>query len=242
MMESIISIKNLRKNYGRVTALEIPALEMKRAESVGVVGNNGAGKTTLFRAILDLLKLSSGSVKINNEEVSKGTLWKKMTGAYLDSGFIIPYLLPEEYFNFIAKVRDISLEELERQLSRFESLFNKQILGKGKYIRDLSKGNMKKVGIAAAFLGNPDLVIMDEPFAHLDPSSQFELRRILSQLDEETDTTLIISSHDLTHVAEFCKRIIVLHEGKVTKDLYTNENTLKELQDFFSANREESFF
>jgi len=241
-MVSIISIKNLKKNYGRFPALEIPVLELIKGESVGIVGNNGAGKTTLLRASLDLLKLTSGRVEIMGKDVSKTSDWKVATAAYLDEGFTIPYLLPEEYFNFVAKVRKVSPSVLQSNLSDFEGFFNNQVLGKGKYIRDLSKGNQKKVGIAAAFLGNPEIVILDEPFAHLDPFSQFELRRILSELDLSTSTTLIISSHDLTHVAKFCNRIIILQEGHIAKDFYTNENTLNDLQAFFSTQGEDKSF
>ncbi|TVR85524.1 MAG: ABC transporter ATP-binding protein [Saprospirales bacterium] len=233
-MDTIVKAENLLVQYKRLTALEIDHLELFKGESFGLVGNNGAGKTTFFRVILDLVKPKRGRVTINGMDSALSEDWKNTTGAYLDEGFVIPYLLPEEYFAFVAKTRGISQGEMDRQLAGFEQFFNGQILGKGKYIRDLSRGNQKKVGVAAAFLGNPDLIILDEPFSNLDPSSQLQLRRILSVIDTESDTTIVVSSHDLTHISAFCKRIVILDEGKVVKDIYSNERTLEKLQTYFS--------
>ncbi len=233
-MDKVLKVENLVVKYGRLTALQIGELELIRGESFGLVGNNGAGKTTFFRALLDLIKPQSGQIIIGGKYRSSDDGWKKITGAYLDEGFVIPYLSPEEYFAFVAKIRKISPAEMEAQLGRFERFFSRKILGKGKYIREHSRGNQKKVGIAAAFLGNPDLVILDEPFSHLDPSSQFELRNILKSMDRETDVTLLVSSHDLTHISAFCKRIAILDNGKIVSDFYKNEQTLEDLQSYFS--------
>ncbi len=230
---SIIEVKELKKVYNGVCVLNIPNLEFKAGQSLGLVGNNGAGKTTLFRLILDLIKASEGQVRSKGEDVSKNEDWKNFTGSFVDEGFLIDYLTPDEYFQFIAKLHNMSHGDLEAHLNRYEDFFAGEIRGKKKYIRDLSKGNQKKVGVVGALLGNPDILILDEPFANLDPSTQFRLRDELKRLDRETDITMLISSHDLAHVTEFCERIVILDKGEVVKDIHTNAQTLKELEDFF---------
>lgn len=229
-----IIIQNARKTYGDHTALAVEKLEVKPGECLGLVGNNGAGKTTLFRALLDLIPLDAGEVKLGGLTVNKSEDWKKFTGAYLDDGFLIDFLKPDEYFEFAASAHGVSRDDLNAQLSRFEPMFNNEITGKKAFIRDLSMGNRKKTGIAAAFIGNPKIVILDEPFANLDPSGQFKLREVIAQIIAEQNITVMISSHDLSHVAEICSRIIILHEGKILKDIAeTNTQTLNELETFF---------
>lgn len=232
-MENIIEISDLKKSYDGTTVLSIEELSLKRGESFGLVGNNGAGKTTLFRLLLDLIAPDRGSVKMQGVSVQESEAWKKFTGSFLDEGFLIDYLTPDEYFAFVAKLNGISAAALAERLEHFEAFFKGEIRGKKKYIRDLSKGNMKKVGIVGALLGNPDICILDEPFANLDPSTQFQLRDDLKKLDQETDVTLVISSHDLGHVAEFCQRIVILDHGEAVKDIHTNSTTLAELEEFF---------
>lgn len=230
---SIIDIKNLKKSYNGVTVLDIPNLEFTAGQSLGLVGNNGAGKTTLFRLILDLIKADSGNVLSKGDDVAQKEEWKNYTGSFIDEGFLIDYLTPDEYFAFIAKLHGMSAGDLEAHLGKYEDFFAGEIRGGKKYIRDLSKGNQKKVGVVGALLGNPDLLILDEPFANLDPSTQFRLRDELKKLNEETEITMIISSHDLAHVAEFCERIVILDHGQVVKDLNSTSETLKELEEFF---------
>src|SRR5690606_8453418 len=132
--------------------LDVPALEISRGECFGLVGNNGAGKTTLFRIILDLVRASAGSVTINGEDVSKSEEWKARTGAYLDEHMLLAYLTADEYFETLRVIYGLSAEDLRLHLDKFTEFFNDEVLGKKKYIRDLSKGNLKKVGIAAALM------------------------------------------------------------------------------------------
>ncbi|MEM9079025.1 MAG: AAA family ATPase, partial [Bacteroidota bacterium] len=113
--------------------------------------------------------------------------------------------------------------------------FNDEIIGKKKFIRDLSKGNQKKVGIAAALLGTPEVVVLDEPFANLDPTTQIRLKQLFIQYKTEHEVTLLISSHDLNHVTEVCERIVVLEKGLIVKDMVTSVGTLKELEEFFTV-------
>ena len=214
--------------------LDIDLLEIPKGQAFGLVGNNGAGKTTLFSCLLDLIKPTKGEVVNNEIEVRKSEDWKKFSSAYLDESFLIGYLMPEEYFYFIAELRGVRKTELDNFLNQFEDLFNGEILGGKKYIRDLSKGNQKKVGIVAALIGSPSVVILDEPFANLDPTTQIRLKKIIKKLSSEKEVTVLISSHDLQDVTEVSERIVLLEKGKIVRDIKTSKKTLKELESYFN--------
>lgn len=230
----LLEILNLKKKYGTKTVVNIPSLTINQGETVGLVGNNGAGKTTLFRMTLDLIRATEGCVLVNGEDVSKSDGWKNYTGSFIDEGFLIDYLTPEEYFDFIGQINGLSKATIQERLNDFADLFNGEILKKGKYIRDLSKGNKNKVGIAAALMTNPRWVVLDEPFANLDPTTQIRLKNLIKQYHSREVTTFI-SSHDLNHVTEVCNRIILLEKGEVIKDFATHEDSLKELESYFSS-------
>lgn len=230
-----IEINQLKVAYGPNVVLNIDELSIPFGESFGLVGNNGAGKTTLFKSLLDLLKPVSGKIQIDGHPVESDEEWKLSTGAYLDEDFTIPFLRPDEYFQLVARTRDISDKELRELLEPWKEFFDGEILGKNKLIRDLSKGNTKKVGIAAAFLGSPKLVILDEPFANLDPSSQYKLREILKVWQKDKGTTILVSSHDLLHVAEVADRIALLDKGELKKDMQNHPDSLKELEAWFGS-------
>ena len=229
----MIEITNLTKVYGQETVLDIPELHIHEGESFGLVGNNGAGKTTLFRCILDLLRPSSGQVLSKGQPVSNKEGWKQYTGSYLDEGFLIDFLTPEEYFRFVADVYHLSDGDLTAFYADFEDFFNGEVLGKKKLIRDLSSGNRQKIGISAALMPKPQVLLLDEPFNSLDPTTQIRLKSLLIKLKKEQGLTLLVSSHDLNHVTEVCERIVVLHKGKVVHDMETNADTLKILEGYF---------
>lgn len=231
----MIQISQLKKQYKEAVVLDVDSLEIPSGECFGLVGNNGAGKTTLFRIILDLVRASSGYVKINGEDVSKTEAWKAKTGAYLDEHMLLAYLTPDEYFETLRVIYGMSVADLKNHLDRFTELFNDEVLGKKKYIRDLSKGNLKKVGIAAALMGNPDVVMLDEPFENLDPSSQIRLKKLILREKEASKITFLISSHDLNHVTEICERIVLLEKGKVIRDLREKAEMMSELEAYFTG-------
>ena len=229
----MIVVKELTKKYSGVTVLNIPSLSIAKGESFGLVGNNGAGKTTFFRLVLDLIRASTGSVFSNEMPVSRNETWKQYTGSYLDEGFLIEFLTPEEYFQFIARINGLTQGDVTEFYDRFSDFFNDEILGKKKLIRDLSKGNQKKAGIAAALMKEPQVLVLDEPFNSLDPTSQIRLKLLLNDLRSRGETTMLISSHDLKHVTEVCERIVILDKGLIVKDIFKSENTLKEVEDYF---------
>lgn len=231
----MIIVENLTKSYGGTTVLEIDDLLIRKGESFGLVGNNGAGKTTFFRLVIDLIRASGGSVLSEGQDVSKSTNWKYYTGSYLDQRFLIDFLTPEEYFDFLRSIHGLSTGDLEKFYDEFEAFFNGEIVGKKKYIRDFSKGNQQKIGIAAALMKNPEVLILDEPFNGLDPTTQIRLINLLNQLQEKSDITLMISSHDLKHVSEVCGRIAILEQGKIIHDLKTSSDILKKLESYFAV-------
>ena len=231
----MIQAVNLSKKYGNNTVLNIESLTIPRGESFGLDGNNGAGKTTFFSLLLDLIEASTGYVTNGEVQVSKSEAWKPKTSAFLDESFLIGYLTPEEYFYFIGELRGQSKTDVDLFLENFKEFFNSEILNGKKYLRDLSKGNQKKVGIVGALIGKPEVIVLDEPFANLDPTTQIRLKKIFQELANDPDVTLLVSSHDLMHTVDVSQRIVVLEKGEVVKDLITSEETLKELESYFSV-------
>jgi len=231
----MITITDIIKSYNGNTVVNIPQLEVATGEIVGLVGNNGAGKTTLFRLMLDLIRADKGRILSKEKNVATSEDWKKYTAAYLDEGFLINYLTPEEYFYFVGKLHQLSRVDVDEFLQRFEAFFDGSVLNSGKYIRDLSKGNQFKVGIAACLLQKPELLILDEPFANLDPSSQMRLIRMLKELPAQSRMTVFISSHDLNHVTDVCHRILLMEKGRIIKDIDTTADTLQELEMYFEV-------
>jgi len=231
----MITVHDLTKTYGTQTVLNIEGLEIPKGQSFGLVGNNGAGKTTFFSLLLDLIQPTTGKIINNEVQVDISEAWKPFTSAFIDETFLIGYLTPEEYFYFIGELRGQNKADVDGLISTFENFFHGEILGQKKYLRDLSKGNQKKVGIVASFIGNPEVIILDEPFANLDPTTQIRLKQIIKDLSENRDVTVLVSSHDLIHVTEVCERIVVLNKGEIVKDIETSTQTLKELETFFGG-------
>lgn len=231
----MINIDNLKKNFGSKVAIDIEHYELNQGDMLGLVGNNGAGKTTLFRLMLDLLKADKGKVIINGIDVSQSEDWKNFTGAFIDYSFLIDYLTPEEYFYFIGKVYGLNKEEVNERLLPFERFMSGEIIGQKKYIRNYSAGNKQKIGIIAAMLHHPQLLILDEPFNFLDPSSQSVIKHLLKRYNEEHQATVIISSHNLNHIIDVCPRIALQENGIIIKDIINENNSAeKELEDYFN--------
>lgn len=243
-----IELKGLVKSFKDKTAVDINSLHIADGEMVGLVGNNGAGKTTLFRLMLDLLKADNGYVELTfatdaadpNDTLTVNPAmledWKQYTGAYIDSGFLIEFLTPEEYFDFIAKVSNISKEQLDNRLDEYAQFMGGEIMGQKKLIRDFSAGNKQKIGIVAALINQPQLLILDEPFNFLDPSSQNILKQLLTDYNSRHGATILLSSHNLQHTVEVSSRIVLLEHGKIIKDLPNTEGSADaELEDYFSV-------
>ncbi|WP_313581720.1 ABC transporter ATP-binding protein [Chishuiella sp.] len=231
----MIQINNISKQYGVTKVIHIDHLKISKGESVGLVGNNGAGKTTLFSLMLDLIPPTTGNITLNDIQVNRSEDWKKFTTAFLDESFLINYLTPEEYFYFIGDLRGQNRASIDQFITQYSDFFNGEILGKKKYLRDFSKGNQKKVGIIATLIGDPKIIILDEPFANLDPSTQIRLKNLIKDLTLNREKTILISSHDINHTVEISTRIIALNKGELVKDIETSTQTLEELESFFTV-------
>ena len=237
----MIQINNLQKKFGAKTAVNIDNYIINQGDMLGLVGNNGAGKTTLFRLILDLLQADRGNVTINDIDVCKSEDWKNFTGAFIDDGFLIDYLTPEEYFHFIGKMYGLKKEEVDERIAPFERFMNGEVMGQKKFIRNFSAGNKQKIGIISAMLHHPQLLILDEPFNFLDPSSQSIIKQLLKKYNEEHGATVIISSHNLNHTVDVCPRIALLEHGVIIRDIQNENNSAeKELEAYFNVSVEEA--
>ena len=231
----MIQVNQLSKTYNGITVLNIENLTIPKGQSFGLVGNNGAGKTTFFSLLLDLIPPSTGTIVNHSVQVNTSEDWKPFTAAFIDESFLIGYLTAEEYFYFIGDLRHQNKADVEALLAKYEEFFNGEILNKKKYLRDLSKGNQKKVGIIATLIGNPEVIIFDEPFANLDPTTVNRLKKIIKELADNPAVTVLVSSHDLQHTVEVCDRIVALHKGELVKDISTSAETLQELETFFAV-------
>lgn len=233
-----ISIHYIIKKFGDKTVVSIPEFVIHSGELLGLVGNNGAGKTTLFRLMLDLLKADKGDITFltndKKENPAESEDWKSYTGAYIDEKFLIDFLTPEEYFEFIAKANQIDQDTLAKTLSSFNNFLGDEVIGQKKLIRDFSAGNKQKIGIVGALLNQPRLLILDEPFNFLDPSSQNQLKKLLIEYNKETGATILVSSHNLQHTIDISSRIVLMEKGSLIKDLKNDDNTAKqELENYF---------
>lgn len=230
----MITIQNLKKQFGETIACDIPELNINDGDILGLVGNNGAGKTTLFRMMLDLLKPDEGEVTLDGVNPALSEEWKATTGAYIDEGFLIDFLTPEEYFAFIGKITDMTQEEVDKRLKDFERLAGGEVFGQKKLIRNLSAGNKQKVGIISALFNRPKLVILDEPFNFLDPSSQNILKHELTAYAQQTGATILVSSHNLLHTIEISTRIALMEKGHIIRDITSvDESSKAELENYF---------
>ena len=244
-----IQIENLKKSFGEKVAVDIESYEIKDGEMLGLVGNNGAGKSTLFRLMLDLVKADGGRVLMHpsEEEQSQGIAqgsvdvahtedWKDWTGAFVDESFLIDYLTPDEYFQFIGRISGRKQEEVDTFLQDFEQFMAGEVAGQKKLIRNLSAGNKQKVGIVGAMLLQPKVLILDEPFNFLDPSSQSAIKRLLQDYNRKTGATILVSSHNLQHTVDICPRIALLEHGVIIRDIEnTDGQAAKELESYFEV-------
>ena len=229
-----IKVSNLKKQYNDRIVLDIDELIINKGDITGIVGNNGAGKTTLLRLMLDLIKATSGNVCLRGVDVSKNELWKTYTSAYLDTGFLIDFLTPEEYFAFIVDSYGNKPSNYEKRIKEFQVFMNNEILNRKKYIRDFSSGNKQKIGIIGSVLSEPEILILDEPFNFLDPTSQFFIRDYFSELNSKKEVTMVISSHNLECIYDIASKLIVLENGKIIKQYDTVDISVKEeLKEYF---------
>lgn len=235
----MIKINELRKTYNSDFELYIPQLTIHDGEFIQLLGNNGAGKTTLLRLLIDLIKADEGSVDIFGSHVDLDEKWKKHTAAFYDEGFLIPFLKPSEYFDMVAEQRNISSESLWERLREYHFFLPEDIQKSRKYIRELSAGNRQKVGIVTALVTGAPLLLLDEPFAHLDPGSQEALNAIMKDISRNPQLTAVVSSHNLEYLQRIPGRMILMHQGLIHMDLAGKEANIERVKTYFSGSSDD---
>jgi ABC-2 type transport system ATP-binding protein len=231
----LLNINHLSKKFDEKEVLNIPQLSIAQGELAGILGNNGAGKTTLFRLCLDLLQANEGEISIDNHNVALSTEWKKNTSAFIDDHFLIDFLTPQEYFDYTGHLYGVDKKEIEAHLNDYLSFLGDEILeDKKKRIEKFSKGNKQKIGIVGAMITAPQLLILDEPFNFLDPTSQIQMKRLLQNYCQKYNATVLLSSHNLQHVTDICNRIIILESGRIVRnESNIDDNVRLEIEKYF---------
>lgn len=212
----MIEVKNLTKEYGNTTALDNVSFNIECGKIYGFLGQNGAGKSTTMNIITGCLSPTRGSVKICGYDILKSPIEAKRHIGYLPE---IPPLYhnmtPYEYLTFVAKAKGLNAEIAYRQVNNVIELTQLSSVSE-KLIQNLSKGYKQRVGIAQALLGEPDIIILDEPTVGLDPKQITEIRSLIRKLGETR--TIIISSHILAEISEICNNVIIISHGKIVAD------------------------
>lgn len=208
-MSSILSIKNLRKDFGSTVALDDVTMDVKRGSITGLLGPNGAGKTTLLRIINSIMTADSGSVEINGIPVSHDT--SKYFGYMPEERGLYDKMRVEDQIMFLGRLKGGDPRKLRETMEEYLDLF--QLSGqKRRRIKELSKGNQQKVQIVATIVHEPEMVILDEPFSGFDPINGALLQQLIGRLHEK-GTTVMLSSHNMPAIEEMCSDIALINKG-----------------------------
>ncbi len=229
-----IKIKNLVKRLSPGFELNISDIEFANSEIIALVGANGAGKTTFLKLLMGYIESDYESITISNNYNASNSIRDLNSTSFIDSKSLIEFLTIEEYFDLFKQINILKGYNGPWNDTIIELLLNEEIHER-KLIRELSIGTQVKVGICACFLRFYDLVILDEPFSHLDPPSQEVVCNIIINYIKETElkTIVIFSSHDLRNVAKLANSVIFLKHGKVSKQLNRTEINTDSLESLF---------
>jgi ABC-2 type transport system ATP-binding protein len=236
---SIISIKSVNKSYrGNILihALSDVSIEVDSGQIVAVIGLNGAGKTTLTKIILSLISPDSGDILLF-DETSKNSSWKIRVGYLPETFVLLPHYTPFSFLKFMSQLNEInSIESKKRIKSILEEL--DLIEHSNRKVETLSKGMLRKIGIAQAIIHNPQLLILDEPTDGLDPLGQKSVKNYLNSF-KSTGGTVLINSHLLTEIETFVDKIVLLHKGKVLLDISITDMQNKFFKKFVTLSVED---
>lgn len=227
----MIEAMNVTKYYGRYKALDDVSITVNSGQSVALLGRNGAGKTTFVKSVLGLLPLQAGTIKLDGTDVEKSTSRTRV--AYMPEKFsFLPYYTLEGICEFYGQMKGLGGQQLEESVRN--SLTRLQLNDiKNKKVKECSKGQLQRAGLAAMLVGDNELFILDEPFSGLDPIAIKELQTLLLSLKEQ-GKTLLINSHDLDHVKRVCDSMVILNEGsKIVQGEIDKLVGDKDLLDYF---------
>ncbi len=216
----MIEVKNLTKRYGKLKAVDNISFSVDSGEVLGFLGPNGAGKSTTMNIITGYISSTSGTVTIDGHEILEEPKKAKQKIGYLPE---VPPLYPDmtvrKYLEFMFELKKVKLPKKEHidEVMRIVGIKDKG----GRIIKNLSKGYRQRVGFAQALLGNPPVLILDEPTVGLDPKQIIEFRKLIRSLGKKH--TVIFSSHVLSEISATCERVIVISNGKIVADGKTDE-------------------
>lgn len=214
MKNTMIEIKNLSKEYGKFKAVSDASITINQGDIYGLIGKNGAGKTTIFKMMLGLSHASSGSISImnssNDAELRKN---RQKIGFFIGSNFF-SYLNAHDNIEYYRRMKGVEDTKETDRVLKIVGLY-----GEKKPFKSYSMGMKQRLGIANALLGNPDIVILDEPINGLDPQGIVEIRQLIKKLNKEMNKTLVISSHILSELDLVATRFAIIDRGIILKEL-----------------------
>lgn len=216
MSTCILRTNNLTKSYHGVNALHNVSITLEAGKIYGLIGQNGAGKTTLMRLITGLCFPTGGSIELFGHTGEKALqIERKRLGCMIEYPSLIPNMTAKENLRFHRMMRGIPNPEVEDEMLEFVGLVDTG----AKKARNFSLGMKQRLGIAVALLGNPELLILDEPINGLDPLGVVEIRNLLKRLCEERQMTILISSHNLPELYQTATDYIIIHKGEIKRTL-----------------------
>ena len=220
----MIEIENLTKKYGDKIAVDNISFKVKKGSIVGFLGKNGAGKSTTMNIITGYISATSGTARINGYDILKNPMEVKKCIGYLpEKPPIYTEMTVMEYLKFVCAIKDVKASAIKSHIDEIAQLVKlTDVLNRR--IGNLSKGYQQRVGMAQALVGNPEVLILDEPTVGLDPKQIIEIRRMIKALGKKH--TIILSSHILPEVADVCEQVVIINEGKIVA-----QDTLANLQE-----------
>ncbi|HHW00705.1 MAG TPA: ATP-binding cassette domain-containing protein [Clostridiaceae bacterium] len=224
----MIEIKNLTKRYGQITAVNNLNFTVEKGEILGFLGPNGAGKSTTMKIITGYISSTEGSVKVNGYDIMENPREAKRSIGFLPEQ--PPLYLDMTVYDYLDFVSDLKSVDKKKKAGQIRDIMELVKIGdhKGRLIKNLSKGYKQRVGLAQALIGNPEVLILDEPTVGLDPKQIIEIRKLIKALGNEH--TIILSSHILPEVSAVCERVVIINKGEIAA-VDTPENLSKGLGD-----------
>lgn len=214
-----IKVENLSKFYGNQSALNEVSFDISKGEIVGFLGPNGAGKSTMMKILTGFIKPDQGEVFVNNMDMQVSGLKAKSHIGYLpEQNPLYKDMYVREYLDFIASVHQVNLEHINEVVERVGLSLEAH-----KKVGQLSKGYQQRVGLAAAIIHDPEVLILDEPTTGLDPNQLREIRNLIKELGKEK--TILLSTHIMQEVEAICNRVIIINKGKLLLNKRINEFT-----------------
>ncbi len=220
----MIEVKNVTKKYGSTIAVDDVSFEVKDGEVVGFLGPNGAGKSTTMNMITGFIEPTTGQIIVNGNDISKRPRKAKKEIGYMPENVPLYYeLTAKEFVSYMAELKLVKRSERKQEVEKVLKETGLEDV-KNKLIRNLSRGYKQRVSMAGALVGNPDVIILDEPTVGLDPKQITEIRSLIKELGK--NHTVILSTHILSEVSQICERVIIINKGKIVA-IDTPENLEK---------------